>query len=160
VIFSPHETPLRRTRSEELVPLPSPSLESGSSKTSDPYRFSGDQPSLEGSTSNSAQFREDGLEEAGLLQELNDPEMHKNFDMAPEEKPRTRSGKFSNLPSWLKDYHPCTLVHVSFEPPSYEAAVTDPNLKKAMIQEMDAISKKGIWEVTKLPLGKRARSTK
>jgi hypothetical protein len=96
VILSPLELPLRRTRFEELVPLPSPSLESGSSKTSDLNKFSRDEPNLEGSTSNSAQFREEDIVEVGVPQELHDPKIHKNFDVAPEERPRTRLGRLSN----------------------------------------------------------------
>ena len=58
------------------MPLPSPSLKSSSTKTSDLNKFSRDQPNLEGSTSNSAQFREDDIVEAGVPQEVHYPKMN------------------------------------------------------------------------------------
>ena len=98
--------------------------------------------------------------EARVPQELNDPKIHRSFDVAPEERPRTRLGRLSKKPSFLKDYHACTSIHVSLETPSYEATTTDQDWKKAMIQEMNAILENGSWELTKLALGKRALSTK
>ena len=52
------------------------------------------------------------------------------------------------------------MVHIRLEPPSYEAAATDPNCKKATFQEMNATLKNETWELTNLPPGKRALSMK
>lgn len=42
------------------------------------------------------------------------------------------------------------------EPSSYKDAATDPKWITAMEEELTALSKNGTWELTNLPVGKRA----
>ncbi|KAK8938636.1 hypothetical protein KSP39_PZI011049 [Platanthera zijinensis] len=57
-------------------------------------------------------------------------------------------------------YQHCQVAFLAVEPQSFKEAATNPNWKEAMDSEMHMITKNNTWELTNLPVGKKAIGVK